>query len=87
MIRRFLTRILVLTLIAGCAYNGMQTQRLQAQVAALEARAAQPKQSAFITRAPKAHSRLYSLQGQWERLQSRAGAFRSISKKVLSHVI
>lgn len=83
MIRRFLTRILIVILIAACAYNWMQTQRLQAQVAAL---AAQPRQVTFITRAPEAQSRLYSLQGQWKRLQHQAGMFRSTSKKVLSYV-
>ena len=64
----------------------MQTQRLQARVAALQAQAAQPKQTIVITRAPEAHSRLYSLQGQWKRLQHQAGVFRSASKKVLSYV-
>lgn len=93
MIRRFLTRILIVVLIAASAYNWMQTQRLQAQVAALEARAAQPKQVTVTTRAPEAlgslyslHS-LYSLQGQWKRLRNRAGILRSTSKKVLSYVI
>ena len=86
MIRRFLTRVLIVVLIACCAFNWMQTQRLQAQVAALEAQAAQPKQITVIRRAPDAHSRLHSLQGQWERLQHQAGAFRSTRKKVLSYV-
>lgn len=82
MIRRFLTRLLVLTLIAGCVYNWMQTRLLQAQVTALEA---QPKQTLVMPRVSEAHSR-YSLQGQWKRLQHQAGAFRSTSKKVLSYV-
>ncbi len=86
MIRRFLTRLFVLTLIAGCVYNWMQTRLLQAQVAALEAQAAQPKRTLVITRAPEEHSHLYSLQGQWKRLQNQAGALRSTSKKVLSYV-
>ena len=92
MIRRFLTRVLIVILLASCAYNWMQTQQLQAQVTALETQAAQPKQITVITRAPDAPFRLYSLhslyslQGQWKRLQHQAGAFRSTSKKVLSYV-
>lgn len=84
MIRRFLRRVLIVVLITACVYNWMQTRRLQAQVAA---QAAQPKQAIVITRAPEAHSRLYSLQGQWERLQHQAGVLRSTSRKVLSYVI
>lgn len=86
MIRRFFTRVLIVILIAACAYNWMQTQRLQAQVAALAAGAAQPKQSTVIARASDVQNHLYSLQGQWKRLRNRAGAFRSTSKKVLSYV-
>lgn len=40
MIRRFLTRILMVTLIACCAYNWVQVRRLQVQVGALNARLA-----------------------------------------------
>ncbi len=98
MIRRFLTRVLILILLAACAYNWMQTQRLQAQVAALEATAAQPRHIAAVPHVPDLHFRLSSLhgryslhdlnflQGQWKRLQHQAGAFRSTRKKVLSYV-
>jgi hypothetical protein len=100
-IRRFFTRLLIVVLIAVCAYNWVQTQRLQAQVAALEA---QPKQTIVITRAPEAPSHFgslsglhslqrfyspqtfYSLQGRWKRLQHQAGVLRSTRKKVLSYV-
>ncbi|MDQ2800926.1 MAG: hypothetical protein M3Y13_14940 [Armatimonadota bacterium] len=40
MIRRFLTRILMVTLIACCGYNWLQVQHLQAQVNDLSARLA-----------------------------------------------
>ena len=61
MIRRFLTRVLIIILIAACTYNWMQTQRLQAQVAALETQAAQPKQVTLTKRVPEAQGGLYSL--------------------------
>lgn len=40
MIRRFLTRILMVVLIAGCGYNWLQVRLLQAEVGDLKARAA-----------------------------------------------
>ena len=95
MIRRFLTRILIAVLIAACVYNWMQTQRLQEQVAALEARPALPAaQTVFVpTRAshvPEAHLSLLTMQSRWKQYemqwQHRAGLFRSTRKKVLSYV-
>ena len=63
----------------------MQTQRLQAQVAALQMQAVKPKQTLVTRQAPRAHSRLYTLQAQWKRLQNQTGV-RSTRRKVLSYV-
>ena len=83
MIRRFLTRILIVVLIVACIYNWQQTQTLQAQVAVLQAKSALPRQA-------DTHSGLPSLPGQLSRykqeLLHRTAAVRSTSKKVLSYV-
>ena len=80
MIRRFLTRILIVILIAACVYNWQQTQMLQAQVTALEAQAALHRQSEMRPGLP----------GQWnhykQQFLDRTAAVRSTSKKVLSYV-
>ena|GEM_PF-1173291 len=83
MIRRFLTRILIVILIAVSAYNWQQTQILRVQVAALQAQAAAPQQA-------KTSPGLAALPEQWNQykqaLLNRAAAARSTSKKVLSYV-
>ncbi len=91
MIRRFLTRVLIVILIAACAYNWQQTQKLQGQVAALQAQAAQPRQVTVIeTPAPEPHGSLSALPAQWQHYKQqvlhRAGLLRSTSKKVFSYV-
>ena len=46
MIRRFLTRILMVVLIAACAYNWLQVRRLEAEVGQLKTRLAVPARRA-----------------------------------------
>jgi len=54
-IRRFLTRILMVVLIAGCGYNWLQVRRLQAEVGdlrtrlAVRNRPAGPGEDGFLT--------------------------------------
>lgn len=89
MIRRFLTRILIVVLIAACVCNWLQVRTLQSQVAALEVQAAQPRQVTVIeTRAPETHqSSLAALPTQWlQQWLHRAASLRSTSKKALSYV-
>lgn len=91
MIRRFLTRILIVVLIAACVYNWQQTQILQAQVAALQAQAARSRQATVLeTRSPETSPGLAALPGQWshykQKLLTRTATMWSTSKKVLSYV-
>lgn len=90
MIRRFLTRILMMILIAASVYNWQQTQTLQAQVTALQAQAALPRQVTVIEVRPSEHFGLSALPSQWnhykQKMLNRTAALRSTSKKVLSYV-
>ncbi len=89
MIRRFLTRALLLVLIAACGYNWLQMQELQQQVA--ELRAGQTNSLPKLTRVkrhpPEARLSLSSLQSRWKHLRNQANAFRSTSKKVFHEII
>ena len=91
MIRRFLTRILIVILIAACVYNWQQTQALEAQVEALKMQAASPRQITVIETHPaETRPGLAALPGQWNHYKQqflhRTAAVRSTSKKVLSYV-
>ena len=86
MIRRFFTRVLIIILIAACGYNWLQMQRLQEQVAQLQASQrtfthAAP-QTAAQRHTPAARFSLTTLEARWKHLRSKADAFRSTSKKV-----
>ena len=100
MIRRFLTRLLILVLTAACGYNWLQTQRLQAQVTLLRTQQNVSRRSAHHYAAPmpaqiqtpEARFSLpvlhrYHLQARWKRLRDQADAFRSTSKKVFHETI
>ncbi len=70
MIRRFLTRILMVLLIAFCGYNWFQVQSLQGQVRDLQTRLA------VRERRPESGVRqdLTTLQAEMKQLQRQAGA-------------
>ncbi len=89
MIRRFLTRVLMLILIAACGYNWLQVQQLQQQVTQLQARqnVALPKQVIVKRHTPEARGSLSILQSRWKHLRNQANAFRSTSKKVFHEII
>ena len=85
MIRRFLTRVLLIVLIAACGYNWLQTQRLQGQVFQLQAEQRisthAPPQAAAQRHTPEARISLAALKAEWKHLQQNS-IFRSTSKKV-----
>lgn len=81
MIRRFLTRILMVILIAFCGYNWLQVQRLQAQVNDLNVRLAagsrSPKADADWlvqtgAQVRSAQHNLHDLQAEIARLRAQA---------------
>ncbi len=71
MIRRSLTRILMVVLIAFCGYNWLQVRSLQAQVAELQSRQAARDRR---TETPPALPSLTALQAQIHQLQDEAAA-------------
>ena len=93
MIRRFLTRVLILILIAACGYNWLQVQQLQGQVQQLQAAKLQAAQSGLQKQTvekrhtPEARLSLFDLTLRWKHLRNQAHAFRSTSKKVFHEII
>ncbi len=83
MIRRFLTRILIVVLIAACVYNWQQTRALQNQVAALQAR---PRLVTVVSRSDPPPA---ALPGRWHQYKQQflhRAAMRLTMKKVFSYV-
>lgn len=93
MIRRFLTRILMVILIAFCGYNWLQVQRLQTQVSGLNARLATGSRSPRADadwlvqtdrRVRSAQRSLRDLQAQMTQMRAQADAlWRKANRETL----
>lgn len=100
MIRRFLTRLLLLVLVAACGWNWLTVQQLSAQVTQLQAarhslQAARQSAQRLPTPPPSAaapghfHSQaarlgLPRLQARWKHLQRQVNALRSQAEALRS---
>ncbi len=93
MIRRFLTRILMVILIVFCGYNWLQVQNLQTQVNSLNARLAAGSRSPRVdtdwlvqtdSQVRSAQRSLRDLQAQMTRIRTQADAlWRQANRETL----
>jgi predicted nucleic acid-binding Zn-ribbon protein len=74
LVRRFLTRVLMVILIGFCGYNWLQVRQLQTQVAGLEAKAA--------LRSSKTEATRQDLPMDWQTAQRRLAALQAQVKQL-----